>query len=166
MAGTKVPTDPSLTPEMRRFLDDLARNQEFRNLVADSLQVGSITAAGPVTIGGLNPFLQGGEADEGLDHNWVDHGTVTSGTLTIDPMDGFFHKVTANGTFAISPAANRGGSCILHVTNGATAGTVTFSGWSKKYPSASLTTTSGNKFAIPMYFFDAEGADYMIQARQ
>lgn len=162
---SRVPSDPNMTQEMRRFLDDVDKllrkpDQEFGSVTAGSGTFDELT------VGGLNPFLQGGEADEGLDHNWVDHGTITSGTLTIDPLDGFFHKVTANGTFAISPASNRGGSCILHVTNGATAGTVTFSGWTKKYPSASLTTTSGNKFAIPMYFFDAEGADYMIQARQ
>jgi hypothetical protein len=39
MAGSKVPTDPNMTPEVRRFLDSISRN-------FDGLTPGSIGAAG------------------------------------------------------------------------------------------------------------------------
>lgn len=169
VASTKVPADPNLTPEMRRFLDDLQRNQTFRALVADSItaDTADIDAVTLETINGKKPFLQGGGADDGgIDHTFVDLGTVSSGTLTIDPLDGFFQKVINNGAFVLSPISGRGGSCILHITNAASAGAVTFTGWTKKYPSSSLDTTNANKHAVTMFFYDTDGADYSIQNRQ
>lgn len=163
MAGSKVPTDPSISIEMRRFLDNLSRNQKFANLVAETLEVGSITTD-ELTIGGLNPFLQGGIADEGLNHNWVDHETVSSGTLTIDPLAGYWQKVTITGAVSIAPVSDRVGNCILHVKNGASAN-ASFTGWNYKF-SGAITTTLNDRFWVPMYFGGSEGADYMIQRRQ
>lgn len=114
---------------------------------------------------GKRAFIQGGQADEGLGHNPVDHGTVSSGTLTIDPLAGFFQKVTVTGSVVIAPASGRTGSCVLHIQNGASAN-ASFGGWSKKYPGSTVSTVNGNKFATFMYFFGSDGADYAVQARQ
>jgi len=156
---SKVPRDPNMSSEVRSFLDDLARKKSFDDLTVTTLTVDT------VTVGGLNPFLQGGDADEGLNHNWVDHGTLSTGTLTIDPLDGYFQKVALTGAVAIEPSASHVGSCLLHITNGASANG-SFSGWTKKYPSVSITTTNGHKFGVMMFFYGALGADYSIQARQ
>ena len=165
---TKVPNDPSLSKEMRRFLDDLARNSKAGgDLEADSLVVTGAAEVGSLSVGGLEPFLQGGTADEGLTHNWVDHGTVTGGTITIDPLSGYFHKVVNNGAFEIVPVSGDPvGSCALHIENGSAAGVVTFTGFTAPYPSALLNTTNTHKFSAVFWFFGTLGVDYMIMARQ
>jgi hypothetical protein len=68
MAGTQVPRDPSLSPETRRFLDDLARRQEtaniFYNLTATQatalLDVFTSALKGlvPASGGGTTTFLR------------------------------------------------------------------------------------------------------------
>ena len=114
--------------------------------------------------GGKKVFVQGGVAESGLDHTWVDHGALSSGTLTIDPLEGYHQRVSITGAVAIAPASDRVGSCILHITNGASAN-ASFTGWDYKF-SGAITTTVGHKFWVPMYFGGSEGADYMIQRRQ
>ena len=166
MTRSKVPSDPTLSQEMRKFLDDISRQS-----VAEDLDVTSITADvgtfDELTIDGKNPFLQGGEADAGLDHNFVDHGTLSGGTLTIDPLEGFFHKMVNNGAITISPAASDlGRSCVLHITNSSGAGVLTFTGWTKPYSGSVITTVDGDRFAVFMYFYGSDGADYAVQARQ
>lgn len=130
----------------------------------DDLGDGSVNAQA-LYENGKRAFIQGGEADAGLGHNPTDHGSMASGTLTIDPLDGFFHKVTITGAVVISPASGQVGSCVLHIQNGASAN-ASFSGWAKKYPGSTVSTVNGNKFAVFMYFFGADGADYAVQARQ
>jgi len=160
---TKVPSDPNMSPEVRRFLDDLARKKTYPELTVSDLTVDTATIE-TLTVDGKDPYLQGGSAHSGLDHTWYDNGTLSSGTLTVDPLNGFFQKVTLTGAVAIAPHSTHIGSCVLHITNGASANG-SFSSWTKKY-SGSITTTNGHMFAVPMYFFGALGADYSIQARQ
>lgn len=58
------------------------------------------------------------------------HGTISSGTVTPAPATSQenFQTLTANGAFTLAPPAN---SCsvIIHVTNGASAGAITVSGY-------------------------------------
>lgn len=103
----------------------------------------------------------------GFDNTRYSLGTLSSGTTTIDPRNGQHQGATFNGSFTLSPASvSKDSTVVLHATNGASAGTVTFTGWTKKYPSQSLTTTNGHKFTIIMYFFGSNGADYAIYQRQ
>lgn len=103
----------------------------------------------------------------GFDATPKDHGTISSGTLTIDPLDGQHQIVTDNGAFTLSPASTtKHTTVILHVTNGASAGAITFTGFTKKYPSGSHDTTNTNKFAIILFFYGSDGCDYSIQPRQ
>lgn len=161
---SKVPTDPNMSPEVRRFLDDLEKRTNFTNLTVETLTVtGNMTEAGEEVL-----TTAGGETIEaGFDHLMVDLGTpVAASTQTIDPEGGFFQKLTNNAAFVLSPHATKIGSCVLHITNGAAAGAVTFTGWTKKYPSGSLDTTNTNKFALFLFFYGSLGADYSIQPRQ
>lgn len=100
-----------------------------------------------------------------LSSTLVDQGTVSGGTFVIDPNDGALQKIVNNGAMTITPADSTG-RCVLHITNGSSAGVITFSGWTHEYTGDSLTTTNGNKFAVEMNFFDTDGADYLIRARQ
>lgn len=105
--------------------------------------------------------------EAGFDTTPFDHGEVSSGTLTIDPQDGQYQLVTCNGAFTLSPAStDKFTSVLLHMTNGSSAGTITFSGMTKKYPSGSYDTTNANKFSVFLYFYGSLGVDYAIQPRQ
>ncbi len=95
------------------------------------------------------------------------HGTVTGGTITIDPLAGFTQSVTNNGAFEVVPVSGDPlGWCALHIENGSAAGAVTFTGFTKRYPSSLLNTTNTHKFSVVFWFFGTFGVDYMIMARQ
>ena len=71
-------------------------------------------------------------------------GTVSSGTLTPDPGDRQMQHYTNNGAHTLAPGTNVG-SYLLDITNGASAGAITTSGWTK-VSGAAFTTTNGHKF--------------------
>lgn len=73
-----------------------------------------------------------------------DLGTVTSGTLTPDPGDRPMQHYTNNGAHTLAPGTNAG-SYLLDITNAASAGAITTSGWTKVV-GAAFTTTNGHKF--------------------
>jgi hypothetical protein len=78
-------------------------------------------------------------------------GVISSGTGTVDCGKAPLQYVTNNGAFTIAAPANDG-SCILLVSNGASAGAITFSGFTVGASTgASLTTTNGNKFSISIW---------------
>jgi hypothetical protein len=70
-------------------------------------------------------------------------GTITTGTLTLDPGDRPLQHYTNNGAHTLAPGSN-GGTIILEILNGASAGAVTTSGFTKV--SGSFTTTNTHKF--------------------
>lgn len=164
--ASRVPRDDSMAPEVRTFLDGLSRTADY---MGQYVKLDG-TADFPV-------LKEDGESvlterarqtiKAGFDNDRYSLGTISSGTHTIDPQNGQHQGATFNGSFTLRPASvSKDSTVVLHVTNGASVGTVTFTGWGKKYPSQSLTKTNGHKFTIIMYFFGADGADYAIFARQ
>jgi hypothetical protein len=76
----------------------------------------------------------------------VSDGTLSSGTYTPNPLTGSFREVTNNGAHTLSPPTTTGSlTMIVEYTNGASAGAITTSGWTK-VTGDTFTTTSGNKF--------------------
>jgi hypothetical protein len=73
----------------------------------------------------------------------LDHGTKSSGTFTPDPGDRPVQSYTNGGAHTLAPGSNYG-SCRLDITNNASAGVITTSGWT--YKVGSFTTTNGHKF--------------------
>ncbi|WP_320202804.1 beta strand repeat-containing protein [Agrobacterium rosae] len=73
-------------------------------------------------------------------------GTLTTGTLTLDTGDRPLQHYTNNGAHTFSPGTIPG-SCLVDITNGASAGAITVTGWTKVAGDA-FTTTSGNKFRL------------------
>jgi hypothetical protein len=71
-------------------------------------------------------------------------GTLSTGTLTLDMGDRPLQHYTNNGAHALAPGAVTG-SCLVDITNGASAGAITTSGWTK-VAGDPFTTTSGHKF--------------------
>jgi hypothetical protein len=75
-------------------------------------------------------------------------GTVSSGTTTPNPALGNVQYLTNNGAFTLAAPASDCEIDIL-VTNGASAGSITFSGYTVGSSIGSpLTTTSGSKFIL------------------
>jgi hypothetical protein len=76
----------------------------------------------------------------------VSDGTLSSGTYTPSPLTGSFREVTNNGAHTLAPPTTTGSlTMIVEYTNGASAGAITTSGWTK-VTGDTFTTTSGNKF--------------------
>lgn len=71
-------------------------------------------------------------------------GTITTGTVTPDPGDRPMQHYTNNGAHTLAPGAVVG-FYVLDIVNGASAGAITTSGWTK-VSGDSFTTTNGNKF--------------------
>lgn len=71
-------------------------------------------------------------------------GVVSSGTVTPDPGDRDLQHYQNNGAHTLAPGSVTG-SYLLDISNGASAGAITTSGWTKVTGDA-FTTTSGNKF--------------------
>src|SRR5581483_3346859 len=92
-------------------------------------------------------------------------GTVSSGTLTPDPTLGNYQYLTNNGAFTLAaPAAD----CAIDilVTNGASAGVITFSGFTVgSNVGDSLTTTNGNKFIVSLRRINGT-ATYVVKGLQ
>ena len=77
-----------------------------------------------------------------------DAGTISSGTFTPDETLGNEQKYTNNGAHTLAPptlTAGRATAMTIDITNGASAGVITNSGFTKR-TGDSFTTTSGHKF--------------------
>lgn len=75
-------------------------------------------------------------------------GTITTGTVTPDAYNSNYQFYTNNGAHTLAAPANNSAIDIL-VTNGASAGAISFSGFTVGSNTGSLlTTTSGNKFVL------------------
>ena len=75
-----------------------------------------------------------------------DDGTFSSGTYTPTPVGGNFKAITNGGAFTIAaPTAAGDYTVIIQITNGATAGAITLSGFNKTAGDP-FTTTSGDDF--------------------
>lgn len=73
---------------------------------------------------------------------------LPTGSVTLNSGSGPLQYITNNGAFTITAPANDG-SLVLLVTNGASAGTITFSGFTVgSNVGDTLTTTNGHKFMI------------------
>lgn len=89
-------------------------------------------------------------------------GTVTSGTLTLDMGDCPMQHYIANGAHTLAPGSVRG-MCSLDVTNGASAGNRTLSGWTRV--EGSFTNTNNHRFRCHCSVGEV-GSLLIIQAMQ
>lgn len=94
--------------------------------------------------------------NKGYNNTTHDEGTVTSGTYTIDPLDNNLQKVTNGGAFTLAPPST---DCVvtLKITNNASAGIITTSGFTD-VSGAALTTTNGDKFFCTVIVIDGDSA--------
>lgn len=92
-------------------------------------------------------------------------GTKSSGTLTIDCGTCPLQYVTNGGAFTLAAPSNDG-SCLLLITNNASAGTITFSGFTVSASTGDLyTTTNASKFIFSIIRINGTST-YVIKALQ
>jgi hypothetical protein len=104
-------------------------------LPAGNQTLASLTAADQTLSGGANVTAN-------------NIGTVSSGTTTLDCGTSPLQYMTNNGAFTLAAPANDG-SCIIRVTNGASAGAITFSGWTVGSNTGdAYATTNTNKYDL------------------
>lgn len=98
---------------------------------------------------GLNsPSFVRSDTDQGIGAGYattaVDDGTKSSGTYTPTITGSNMRRAINNGAHTLAaPTASGDFSMVIQYTNGASAGTITFSGFSRVTGDA-LTTTNGN----------------------
>lgn len=92
-----------------------------------------------------------------------DLGTISTGTVTPDPGDRPMQHYTNGGAHTLAPSANFG-SVLVDITNNATAGSITTSGFTFVTGDA-FTTTDGHKFRCHISIGNA-GSLLSVQALQ
>ena len=94
-----------------------------------------------------------------------DDGTQSSGTYTPTDAAGTWSKaIVNNGAFTLAPPSPASGTVIygmIFITNGASAGTITTSGWTK-VSGDSFTTTNGHDFVCNFIVVDKAGTEYSL----
>jgi hypothetical protein len=90
--------------------------------------------------------------------------SLTTGSITLDCGARPTQYITNNGAFTITAPSNDG-SCMLLVTNGASAGTITFSGFTMANIGDPLTTTNTSKFSVFIWRINGV-TGYRIAAHQ
>lgn len=92
-------------------------------------------------------------------------GTVSSGTTTIDCGARPLQYLTNGGAFTLAAPSNDG-SCLVLTTNNASAGTITFSGFSVGSNTGdALDTTNTHKFTISIWRINSTSG-YRVAAHQ
>jgi hypothetical protein len=106
----------------------------------------SRSAAGVVAVEGIDLLKKNGNQTltGGFTCTSLDQGTKSSGMFTPDMLTGPVQHYTNGGAHTLAPPTGHG-SVVMDMTNNASAGAVTTSGFTKVTGDA-LTTTNGNKF--------------------
>ncbi|HEX5508921.1 MAG TPA: hypothetical protein VFX37_10500 [Pseudolabrys sp.] len=104
----------------------------------------------------------------GFTEEEFDNGTPANGaTITIDPSVNLKQLVTNNVAAFTIQATAESGDVELRIVNGATPGTITFSGFHFNFPGGDpLDTVPGNQFIVFIFGRGSAGADYIVRARQ
>lgn len=95
----------------------------------------------------------------------VTSNSISTGSFTVDCGARPLHYITNNGAYTITAPSNDG-SCMVLVTNGASAGATTFSGFTVSSTTGdALTTTNTSKFIISIVRINSVST-YFIKALQ
>jgi hypothetical protein len=115
-----------------------------------------VTSAGIMTLNGGNVVAgrtATGTAVQALEYAGItttadNDGTLTTGTYTPTPVGGNMKRIVNGGAFTLAaPTATGDYTLVIQITNNASAGAITLSGFSKTSGSA-FTTTSGHDFFV------------------
>lgn len=143
--GVDTWVEGAITAFARTFLDDA-------DAATARTTLGALAKAGDSITGGMTSTV-------------ADDGTKSTGTYTPDPSGGNFKKIVNNGAFTLAaPTASGDYTLIIKITNGASAGTITFSGFTLS-TGDDLTTTNAEKFFLSIVKCDGD-TSVSVQALQ
>ena len=123
-------------------LAQMAANTIKGNNTGSTANAADLTASQVVAL--INALTTNGTAQQitgGARITPFSNGTVTTGTLTPDPGNGPMQYYTNNGAHTLAPGTNKG-QYTLEITNGASAGAITTSGFSTVKGDAFTTTNA------------------------
>lgn len=135
--------DPSWTAAAASYTNENAMDAIAAMLAAGSHTNITVTYndAGDAMSLAMNTALTGG-----FKSSSYSLGTVSSGTTTPDPTNGNMQHLTANGAFTLAcPTSSGEYTIVIEVVNGASAGTISPSGFTK-VNGDTYATTNGNKY--------------------
>lgn len=113
---------------------------------------------------GDHVWAEGGEFSKGVTHASQSQGTKTSGSWKPDLADGNVQHVTFNGNTGIT-APDDDGTLLLVVTNGASAASLSLTGFDSDSPRGDdYVTTNGDKFYFHIAKGNGENASLYIEA--
>lgn len=135
-------------------LDSIVRLAVTSLVAANGVAAVALTTAGGQVLAG------------GFTETELDLGTPANGaTITPNPSARLKQKAANNVAGFTIAATAEVGDLELRITNGASAGAITFSGFSKKFAGDALTTVNGDQFAVFIYGWGSKSA-YLIKALQ
>lgn len=106
------------------------------------------------------------ELTGGFTNEELDLGTPANGsTITPNPSDNLKQVLTNNVAGFTIAATAQCGDVELRIINGATPGTITFSGFDKQWPSDPIALIAGNEYVVFIYGYVAKKA-YLVKALQ
>ncbi len=136
-----------------KAVDTLLRSGNFGTIL-QLLGATVLTTAGGATLTG------------GFNEQVFDNGTpAAASTITPKPSKGLKQKVTNNAAFTIA-ATSEVGDLELLVINGASAGAITLSGFTKQFPSDAFDTVNGHMFLVFIYGIDGTHSAVVVKALQ
>lgn len=135
--AVSIPTVAGDFAVFRGYAAGVVRCVDYTKVSGKPVTASTPTEVGAAALAGNQNLTGGFTASSDND------GTVSSGTYTPDPLTGNFKYITANGAFTLAPPAAEC-SIVLEVLNGASAGAITTSGFTKV--DGAFTTTNGHKF--------------------
>jgi hypothetical protein len=90
---------------------------------------------------------------------------ASGATITPNPSDNLKQTLTNNAGFTIAATAETGDVELL-ITNGAGAGAISFSGFTKTWAGDALDKTPGHQFVVFIYGFPGGVTAYLVKALQ
>lgn len=150
MTVSAIATDVSSGSEDFDFVLSLMAGGATASEVARITSTGAMTLAGDTVITGR---LATGTPVQALDYAGItttadDDGTQSSGTYTPTPVGGNMKRIVNNGAFTLAaPSAAGDYTLVIQITNGASAGAITLSGFSRTAGNP-FTTTNGHDFFV------------------
>jgi hypothetical protein len=147
------------------FAEDTDNGVNYSRVQAPAAIASNATVTLPGTTGTILSTAETQTITKGFTVTPNNIGTVSSGTTTLNPANGNYQYYTNNGAHTLAAPSS---DCAIDVliTNGASAGSVSFSGFTAGTSTGSaLTTTNTNKFIISVRRINAVST-YSIYALQ
>lgn len=150
LTGTQTMSNKSFVDASTWFVDDGDQTKKLLFQISGFTTSTTRTVTWPDASGTVLLTSADATLTAGFMSTAVNNGTQSSGTYTPTPVGGNFKTITNGGAFTLAaPTAAGSYNLEIDITNNASAGAITFTGFVAGNPKGDpLTTTNGNKFKL------------------